>query len=517
MINEADYDAIIVGGGHNGLVTAWYLARGGLSVLLLEHRDILGGACITEELIPGYRFSACSYICHLLQAQVIDDLKLRRHGFEVFHLDPNHFHPFPAGRGMLIWDDIARTQDEIARFSKHDAKAYPRWLEFWDNAAGIIHRHFLKPPPTMAELSAEVRGTAEEPVLEQLLTTNMRTIVTNFFENDAVQGAFIQAQDVGDVRAPGSALCYAHIKCNAFSKPENFGVVKGGMGGITQAMARATRELGVDIQTNTTVSHIIIEQSKAHGVVLSNGTHIRSRIVISNADPKRTFLHLIRSEDLENTFVHAVKRLKTNTAYLKFHAALSALPDFSAHLEHDTGPHALAAIKICPSIEYYERSWKDAKNGRPSQSPIMEVQIPSVYDPTMAPAGHHVLSIWVMYAPVHLCDGTWEDRRTEVGEHLIDTLTEYAPNFRDVIVDWDLFTPPDIESRVGMTDGNIRHLDIVPGQYLAQRPMAGWSNYRTPLHGLYLCGAGTHPGGEVTGAPGHNAAHVILEDWERVS
>ena len=328
-----------------------------------------------------------------------------------------------------------------------------------------------------------------------------------------MQGAYAQAQDAGDLNAPGSAWAYTFIKCGNFTKPENNGIVKGGMGGITQAMAASARARGATLQTDATIDHIIVEDGTACGVALADGTEIRSRIVVSNADPKRTFLKLVPREHLNPNFVKSTTRLKTNAAYLKFHAALNDLPDFSAYFNGDFDPRYLSEIKICPSIEYYERSWEDAKRGEPSRAPVMEVQIPSVYDPTMAPAGHHVMSIWVLYAPVHLREGTWDERREEVGEGLIDTLSSYAPNLRDIIVDWSLFTPIDLERRIGLTDGNIRHLDIVASQFLAQRPLGGWAHYRTPITNLYLCGAGTHPGGEVTGAPGHNAAAVILSDW----
>jgi phytoene dehydrogenase-like protein len=518
---HTDYDILIVGGGHNGLVAAAYLARAGQRVLVLERREILGGACVTEELFPGCRFSACSYICHLLQTQVIEDLELRRHGFEVYHLDPSRFVPFPDGRCLLTWDDVARTQEEIGRFSARDAAAYPRWIAFWERAAGLLHRYFLTPPPTLAEVLAALRGTADEALFERLLTAGMQDLVEEFFEDEAVRGAFIQAQDAGDPAAPGSALCYAYIKCNAFSKPENVGIVRGGMGGITQAMARAAREAGAELRTGVAVERLLIESGRALGARLADGTEIRARVVLSNADPKRTFLRLVGTEHLPPEFVGRVERLKTRAAYLKFHAVLRDLPDFSRHLGTGFDPRYLASTKICPTVAYFASSWEDAKHGRPSRTPVMEVQIPSVCDPTMAPAGHHVMSIWSLYAPVRPCEAGewaqprgpgpgWDERRQEVGEQLIATLAQYIPNLREILVDWSLFTPLDIERRVGMTDGNIRHLDIVPSQLLAARPLPGWAHYRTPIAGLYLCGAGTHPGGEVTGAPGHNAAQVVL-------
>ena len=506
------YEAIIVGGGHNGLVCAAYLAKAGLSVLVLERRGVLGGACVTEELFPGYRFSACSYYCYLLQTKVIEDLQLRRHGFKVYPLDPLKCCLYPDGRSLMTWDSVERTQDAIGRFSKRDAAAYPRWVAFWERAAGLIHPYFLASPPTLAELAAGLRTADDRAFLDYLLTASVEDVVTEFFEDEAIRGAFIHAHDAGDATAPGSAWCFTYIRSSALTPRENTGIVRGGMGAITQAMAAAARSCGATIETGVTVAEILVEDGAAIGVRLADGGEVRARAVVSNADPKRTFLALVNEGDLPPEFRRAIGRLKTNAAYFKFHAALSRLPDLSRYFDGDFDPRYLAYTKISPSIDYFKRSWDDARHGRPPRGPVLDIQIPSGYDTTMAPQGKHVMSIWASYAPVRLAEGTWTERRAEVGEHFIDILARYAPDIRDCFVDWQLFTPQDIEERVGLTDGNIRHLDIVPSQFLAGRPMPGWAHYRTPIQRLYLCGGGTHPGGEVTGAPGHNAAHTILAD-----
>jgi phytoene dehydrogenase-like protein len=301
---------------------------------------------------------------------------------------------------------------------------------------------------------------------------------------------------------------------NLRSAPGTVGIVRGGMGAITRAMAHAAREAGVTVRTGAEVARVLVEGGRAAGVELADGERLRAPVVVSNADPKRTFLRLVPAEALPAPFRAQVARLGTRAAYLKFHAALRELPDFSRFFRNGGGlpdPRYLAQVKICPSVDAFLAAWQDAQAGRPPRAPLMEVQIPTVYDPTLAPPGHHVVSVWALWAPPRLHEGTWEARRREVGERMIDLLTTYAPNFRVALVDWMLLTPPDIEARVGLTDGNIRHLDIVPAQMFGRRPLPGWAEYRTPLPGLYLCGAGTHPGGEVTGAPGHNAAQAILQ------
>ena len=517
LFMDKRYSAIVIGGGHNGLVAANYIAKEGNRVLVLERRDFVGGACITEELFSGFRVSSCSYICHLLQGKVIDDLNLRQYGFEIYPLDPARFHPLPDKQHILTWHDDERTAKELGRISPKDASRYRDWIDFWERAAGILHRYFLTDPPTLAEVAAEVRGTSDETIFEKMLTGNMKEVVEEYFDSDLVRAAFIDAQDAGDIRAPGSIMSVAYIKCNLFTDHRNLGIPKGGMGSITQAMARAAQARGVEIRTGVEVDRITVTNGRATGVILKNGEEIEADVVLSNADPKRTFLTLIDQDSLEPEFSGTVQRLNTNVAYLKFHCALRELPDFSDFLGKNLDPQYLAQIRICPSVEYFEQSWEDAKQGKPSSCPVMHIQIPSVYDKSLVPSGQHVMSIWVLYAPVHPREGSWDDIRQQVGEHLIDTVTQYAPNFRDTIIDWQLFTPLDLERRVYLTDGNIRHLDISPQQMLTQRPSRLISRYRTPVDGLYLCGAGTHPGGEVTGAPGHNAARAVLQDWEEAS
>ena len=508
------YSAIIVGAGHNGLVAANYLAKSGARVLVLERRGFAGGACVTEELFPGFRVSSCSYICHMLQGKVIDDLELRKHGLSIHPVDPYRFQPFPSGRYMLRWHDEANNAEEIARLAPGDLAGYHRYQDFMARAAGILHRYFLQDPPTLAQVTADVQGTPNEAVWERMLTGNMRDLVDEHFESPEVRAVFIDAQDAADPRAPGSIMSVAYTDTDLFTEPRNMGIPSGGMGGITQAMARAAESLGAEIRTNAPVSEIIVRDGRAVGVRMENGDVEESDIVISNADPKRTFLSLIDRDSLAPDLAKRVRRLKTDVSYLKFHAALDELPDFDAYLGERRDERYLTQIRICPSADYFQRAADDARAGEPSRAPVMHIQIPSVLDKTLVPEGRHVMSVWALYAPVRPLGASWDDLREEAGERLIDGIAEYAPGFRQSVRDWQLFTPQDLEERVGLTDGNIRHLDITAAQTFSNRPGVLASGYRSSIDGLYLCGAGTHPGGEVTGAPGHNAARAILRDWE---
>ena len=319
------YSAIVVGGGHNGLVAANYLAMEGLSVLVLERRDFVGGACVTEELFPDFRISSCSYVCHLLQRPVIDELGLRQHGLQVYSVDHFRFTPMPGGQRMLLWHDDRRTAEEIKKISPKDAERFNDWAAFWERAAGILHPYFLTEPPSLADIAARVQGTPDEPVFERMLTGNMKDLVEEHFESESIQGVFIDAQDAGDVTAPGSIMAVAYFKCNMFTDLENLGIPKGGMGTITQSMARAAQSRGVEIRTGVEVKRVEVRDGRAVGGCLDTRENIGADVVLSNADPKRTFLTMVEEETLAPQFVNQVKRLKNDVAYLKFHCALRRL------------------------------------------------------------------------------------------------------------------------------------------------------------------------------------------------
>ena len=511
-MQQTQYDAIVIGAGHNGLVTSAYLAKEGLKVLVLERLERVGGAVVSEELTRGFNVPFCSYVLHILQGRVIDDLKLREHGLDIIPFIANRFDPFPDGRFIMTYREQHKNGEELRKFSEHDALAYPEWASFWGRASGLLHRYWFQEPPTLAQVYEDVRGTSDEEVWETMLTVSARDLIDRYFENDAVKAHFIDAQDAGDPSAPGSILSMAYMRISQFTKPENYGIPRGGMSQLAFAMARSAEAKGVEIRLNARVDRLIVEDGVAQGVRLTDGEEIRSFLVISNADPKRTYNTLVDASDLSNETRHRVNSLTTRANCVKLLVALSELPDFSRYMGSGYDPRLTAYFRICPSVEYFQQSWDDARNGFPSSCPIMNVQVPSIYDSSLAPGGHHVLSAWTLYAPTNLKEGSWETEGPKVGMQLIDILSDYIPNFRESIVDWALQTPKDIETRQFLTDGNIRHIDITSSQI-----MAGRMPYRSPIERMYLCGSGAHPGGEITGVPGYNAAKAILKDLKKVA
>jgi phytoene dehydrogenase-like protein len=510
VIGEPEYDVIVVGAGHNGLVTASYLAAEGLKVLVLERLGRVGGAIATEEVFPGFHVPYCAYICHMLHGKIIDDLELRKHGFDLYNIDPYYFQPFPDGSRIIGWHDPKRLYQEVRRLSEHDAAAYIDWVAFWDRACGLLYRYHLVDPPSFTQVAHDVRGSADEEVWETMLTVSMRDLVEQTFEDERVRAYFVNAQDAGDPSAPGSILSVAYIRSGSQGKRENRGIPKGGMGQVAEAMAAAARSRGVEIRTGAPVRKVLVEGGQAQGVVLEDGQEIHAFVVVSNADPKRTYLSLLEAKDLDDGFVERVRHLKTRANCVKALVALKQFPDFGRYLGSGFDPRLAAATRICPSVDWLQGSWDACKTGRLSRTPVMHIQFPTAYDRTLAPAGMHVMSSWSLYYPAHPADGPWDAaKKQELIEVHLEILSRFAPNFRECVLDFTLETPADIERRIGMTDGNIRHLDVTPQQYFSRR-----MPYRAPVRGLYLCGSGTHPGGELTGAPGHNCARAILRDLD---
>ena len=500
---DNSYDAIIVGAGHNGLVAAFYLARAGRKVLLCERRSFVGGACATEELFDGYRVSSCAYVMWKLEQKVRDDMGLDARGLTMHLIDPPVFFPYEDGAHAFLHYDMERTIESIARLNRHDAERFPDWVELWTRATGLVQPYMLSDPPTLTDIWERARESGDEALLERFLTGSLVDLAADYFEDERVRAMMLYVQDIADPYAPGSAWAEVFFQFGA-KGGHGYYVVEGGMGSITRTMAEAVAEQGGEIRCDAPVACVLMENGKAAGVRLASGEEIRARIVVSNADPKRTYRTLFSPEDLPGDLARRVERLKTGTGYFKFHCVMDETPDVSGYVPGYDGP-PVSYIMIAPSLDHYARAGAEMRAGRPCSEPICHLQVPTLYDDTLTERDGHICSIWGLYAPPRLASGTWEEHREEVGERLIDYVTRFVPNFRSAIREWMFMSPWDIERRTGITDGAIRHLDVVPSQFLNGRP-----GYGTPIGNFYLCGGGTHPAGEVTGAPGHNAAHHIL-------
>jgi phytoene dehydrogenase-like protein len=511
----ADYDVAIIGGGHNGLVAAGYLAKAGAKVVVLERRPFVGGAVITEEPWPGYRINTFSYVAGLLRPQIAEDLELTKYGYEPILYDPQAFCPFPDGRSLSLWNDTEKTQKEIAKFSKKDARAYPKYEEFWDGVLDLVEPLLLAPPVPLADLVSAFPGSEAEELVRNLFLLSAQDFLDQWFESDEVKVSFATNAVIGEMvgpRTPGTAYVLAHHNIGTLEGMRKvWGFSKGGMGRITEAMAKSALHLGATIRTGAPVRSINVRDGLATGVTLENGEFVEARAVASNVDAQHTYLELLPREVVPPDVVRAVERIRSRGAALKFNAALSGLPKFKAAPE-TPGPHHAGAIEICPSMDYLERAYDDGKYGQFSEHPFVDCELQSVRDPSMAPFGKHVMTCFVQYAPYELQGKSWDEFKPEAAERILDTYAEFAPNIRKVVKHWQIVSPLDIERTLGMTGGNIFQGNITPDQIFSFRPILGWAGYRTPVRGLYLCGSAAHPGGGVTGAPGHNAAQVILED-----
>ncbi|HEY7529597.1 MAG TPA: NAD(P)/FAD-dependent oxidoreductase [Gemmatimonadota bacterium] len=523
------WDALIVGGGHNGLVAAAYLARAGLATLVLERRPLVGGACVTEEVFPGYRVSTAAYLCSLLQERIVDDLDLRRHGYRVYAKDPAFYTPFPDGRGLTMWRDLRRTCEEIAVFSRRDAAAYPAYEEAVERLARLAERLLLETPPnivgvrprdllSLARLGWEaVRMGPEERVGQvAIFTQSVADFLDRWFESEELKVTLATDGVIGTnggPRSPGTAYVLLHHVMGKVDGARGlWGFVRGGMGAVSEAIASAARAEGAQIRTGAEVEHIRVAGGRAAGVVLRTGEEVRARLVLSNADPKRTFLDLLDEREMEPAFVEAVRRIRMKGSSLKINLALDGLPSFRALGGDGRRPQHGATIHLCPDLDYLERAWDDAKHGRPSARPLVEMTIPTIYDDSIAPPGRHLMGIFLQYAPYDLKEGDWRTTKEAYADRVMELIEEYAPGFRDRVLHRQVLTPVDLEEIYGLTGGNLFHGEMSPDQLFSMRPVPGWARYRTPVPGLYLCGSGTHPGGGVMGAPGYNAAREVLRD-----
>ena len=522
------YDVIVIGGGHNGLTTAAYLARAGRKVLVLERRHVLGGAAVTEEVFPGFKFSVCSYVVSLLRPEIIRELDLPRHGLEILPLDGTYT-PMPSGDYLWRVNDHAKTRREIARHSKVDAEAYDEY-----GKAMVEMGRFVKPilgmlPPDPTSL--DPRGLQKLLFLArrfqqmsrqdqynqiQLMTMSAVDFLDQWFETDVLKATMSASGIIGTflgVRSPGTAYVLLHHYMGEIDGAfRSWGLCRGGTGAISDAIAAAAREAGVEIRTEASVEKILVSGNRATGVVLKNGDELHAGLVASSVDPRLTFMRFLAKGVLPEDFMDDIHRYKFRGSSGKVNLALDALPDFPVPKHTASGDHAhlRGAVSISPSVDYMERAYDDAKYGRFSRRPYVDIVIPSLTDPSVAPPGKHVMSCFVQYAPYHLKEGTWDQQREAFGDTVIDTLSEFAPNLKNIILHRQVVTPLDLEREWGLSEGNIFQGELTLEQLFFGRPVAGWANYTTPIRGLYMGGAATHPGGGIMGAPGRNAALRIL-------
>lgn len=508
-----DYDAIVVGAGHNGLTCACYLARAGLRVVVLERSDRIGGACVTEELWPGFRLSTASYALSLLLPEIVSELDLQ---LDVRPKDPELFAPFDDGGGLVLWRDAARRREEIARVSPADAEAYPRFVELFEEASRRL-RPLLGYAATRKQARRAFRKSEVERLFARTVDASIAEVCEEYFESDLMRGLMASQGIIGSAagpRTPGTAYIYLHHAFGqATGEPGVWGFVRGGMGAITAALADTARGLGVEIRTGAEVASLkLADRRRAAGVVLAGGEEIDAPVICSNADPKRTAA-LVPDGVLAPEYVQDVDLMPNRGTVVKVNCALRALPTFRGMERSDApGPEHLGTITISPSIDYLEDACRAAAEGRPSPKMFCEAWIQTASEPDLAPPGKHTLSVFAQYAPYELAEGSWDERREEIGDLVLATLERYAPGLTDLVEHRLVLGPPDLERRFGLTGGNIFHGEILPDWLFDKRPANTWHRYRLPLAGYYLCGSGAHPGGGVCGAPGRNAARAVLED-----
>src|SRR5262252_7117617 len=521
------YDAIVIGGGHNGLTTAAYLARAGKKVLVLERRHVLGGAAVTEEIFPGFRFSVCSYVVSLLRPEIIRDLDLPRHGLEILPLDGT-FTPMPNGDYLWRVNDHARTRREIARHSKLDAEAYDEYGKAMVEMARFVKPILNMTPPDPLSLDPrelmkllflgrrfrDLAG-ADRYNQVQLMTMSAVDFLDQWFETDVLKATMAASGIIGTflgVRSPGTAYVLLHHYMGEIDGAfRSWGFARGGTGAISNAIASAAQEAGVEIRTEAPIATIIVKNNRAQGVVLQNGDEIYGDVISSSVDPRLTFLKFIEERMLPSEFLEDVKRYKFRGSSGKVNIALDALPDFKCL--PGPGAHLRGAISISPSVEYMERAYDDAKYGNFSRRPYIDMVIPTLTDPSVAPPGKHILSCFVQYAPYKLRPGlNWDDQKEAFGNNVIDTISEYAPNLKNIIINKQVLTPLDLEREFGLSEGNIFQGELSLEQLFFLRPVPGYAQFRTPIKNLYMCGSATHPGGGIMGANGRLAALEILKD-----
>ena len=543
-------DIVIIGGGHNGLVTAFYLAKAGFKPLVLERRSQVGGAAITEEFHPGFRCSTLAHSAGPLRADVVRDMQLERHGLKFATSGISTISLLPDNRALVLYSDVKKAQQEIAQFSQKDAAVYADFATALARIGKVIGEALTLTPPDidqpsnsdlwgMLKTGRALRKLGKKDLYRVLRWGPMAAadLVAEFFDTEALRAAIAARGIFGTSLGPwsaGSALVLL-LRAAADSTPAgNSQFPIGGAGAITQAMAAAAQQAGVEIRNNAPVAAVLIKDGAATGVVLSTGEEIAARAVVSNADPKRTLMRLVDPIHLAPDFVQKIKNYRSHGTVAKINLALSALPEFPAlksraaseNTASQNGANLLASrLLIGPEIDYLERAFDESKYGNFSRNPYLEIAFPSVTDPTLAPAGQHVMSIYMQYAPFNLKsaetkDGTrspanWESQRKALGETVVKTIAQYAPNLPQLILRHQIITPADLEETYGLTGGQIFHGELALDQFFTMRPLLDWARYKTPIENLYLCGNGTHPGTGLTGGSGANAAREILKELKK--
>ena len=518
------YDVTIIGAGHNGLVAACYLAKAGLKVLVLEQREVVGGAAASEYVFPGYKFNTGALDAGLFMPQIVSDLKLKERGLVFLEGEAAVFAPQPDGSALTLWRDLAASQEEISLYSPSDAERLPQFLAQLDGMRDLLLKFVNRTPPELERpgtremlpwlrIGLGIRRAGGDKMMKMMRALPMpaRDFLDEWFESEALKGALAVPGMAGGMPGPYAAgttlmMIYQQLAgANGGYRGGRF--VQGGTGRLSTILAETARGLGAEISLGAAVERIVLDDERARGVVLSAGEAIGSNMVVSSADPRRTFFDLVGGAHLEPGFMREVRNIRYSGVVAKVNLALDGLPAFRGAVDQ----HRLSGyIVIAPSMEYSERAWDAAKYGRISERPVLEATIPTLLDPGLAPEEHHIMSINVWYAPYHLQDGDWDEQREALGDRVVETLAEYAPDLPERIVQRQVLTPLDQEREYGLTEGQSHHGQMGLDQLLIMRPVAGYARYRTPIENLFLCGAGAHPGGGVSGAPGYNAAREIL-------
>ncbi len=526
------YDVIVVGAGHNGLVAAAYLARAGLRVLVLERRAVVGGAVVSEEVFPGYRVSTLSYVLSLFRPYILRDLNLPRYGFRVFLRNPSSFTPLPDGGFLFLGPDREFTLKEIARFHPQDAKAYPEYEALLETLAQVLEPWLDRTPPSLPRprfrdwgfllwwLRRVVGLDTRVYEMARLLMGDANTMLDRWFRSEVLKATLATDAVIGawaTPSMPGTAyVLFHHVMGETNGHRGVWGYVQGGMGGLTQALARAAEAHGAHILTQASVARFLVRNGRVYGVALEDGREFHARAVLSNPTPAVTFLQLLDPKDLPGDFLAQVRTIPYPAGVAKIHLALRALPNFKALPGSEVGPQHRGTIHISPSRSYIEAAFAEALQGHLPQSPMLELTLPSAVDPTVAPPGKHLMQIFVQYVPYRPLEGPWSQAKDTLLKRCLNVLADYVSNLWDIVEDAHVLTPQDLEEEYGLTGGNIFHGAMTPDRLFSLRPVPGYADYRTPLRGLYLCGSGAHPGGGVMGAPGANAAREVLRDWRNL-